>query len=224
MIQSADPGGWYAQVGLYFDTPKITVYLPESQYRTLTVTGSTGAIELPEAFTFERAEVTSSTGNVVFCAAVSGAASIQTTTGDIRAEHTSADALNLTVTTGAVHVSDVTCQNDLTVSVSTGKAHLRNVSYGTLLSTGSVGSIALDHVTAANQISIERSTGHVELAACDASELHLKTDTGDVTGSLLSGKIFFAESDVGSVDVPKTTTGGVCEFRTDTGKIAITID
>ena len=47
MIQSADPGGWYAQVGLYFDTPKIPVYLPESQYRTLTVTGSTGAIELP---------------------------------------------------------------------------------------------------------------------------------------------------------------------------------
>lgn len=84
VIQSADPGGWYAQVGLYFDTPKITVYLPESQYRTLTVTGSTGAIELPEAFTFERAEITSSTGNVVFCAAVSGAASIQTTTGDIR--------------------------------------------------------------------------------------------------------------------------------------------
>lgn len=186
MIQSADPGGWYAQVGLYFDTPKITVYLPESQYRTLTVTGSTGAIELPEAFTFERAEITSSTGNAVFCAAVSGAASIQTATGDIRAKHTSADALNLTVTTGAVHVSDVTCQNDLTVSVSTGKAYLRNVSCGTLLSTGSVGSIALDHVTAANQISIERSTGHVELAACDASELHLKTDTGDVTGSLLS--------------------------------------
>ena len=155
---------------------------------------------------------------------VSGAASIQTATGDIRAEHTSADALNLTVTTGAVHVSDVTCQNDLTVSVSTGKAYLRNVSCGTLLSTGSVGSIALDHVTAANQISIERSTGHVELAACDASELHLKTDTGDVTGSLLSDKIFFAESDVGSVDVPKTTTGGVCEIRTDTGKIAITIN
>ena len=82
----------------------------------------------------------------------------------------------------------------------------------------------MDHVTAANQSSIERSTGHVELAACDASELHLKTDTGDVTGSLLSDKIFFAESDVGSVDVPKTTTGGVCEIRTDTGKIAITID
>ena len=52
----------------------------------------------------------------------------------------------------------------------------------------------------------------------------MKTDTGDVTGSLLSDKIFLAESDVGSVDVPKTTTGGVCEIRTDTGKIAITID
>ena len=64
----------------------------------------------------------------------------------------------------------------------------------------------------------------MSFTACDAGELHVKTDTGDVTGSLLSDKIFFAESDVGSVDVPKTTTGGVCEIQTNTGNIAITID
>lgn len=224
VIQIDDQSSWYAQIGIYFGTPKITVYLPESQYRTLTITGSTGAIEVPEAFTFESAEISSSTGSVAFRAAVSGTASIQTTTGDIRAEHTSAGALNLTVTTGAVNVSDMTCQNDLTISVSTGKAALRNVSCKNLTSSGSVGSITLDHVTAAEQFSIERSTGHVNFTACDAGEIHVKTDTGDVTGSLLSEKIFFAESDVGSVDVPKTTTGGICDLQTDTGNIAITIE
>ena len=223
-VQIDDQASWYAQIGLYFNTPKITIYLPNTAYGALSVTGSTGAIDVPEAFSFERADITSDTGSVTFCAAISGAASIQTITGDIRAEHTSAASLALSVDTGAVNVSDVTCQNDLSVNVSTGKADLRNVSCGTLLSIGSVGSITLDHVTAAEQFSIERSTGHVSFTACDAGELHVKTDTGDVTGSLLSDKIFFAESDVGSVDVPKTTTGGVCEIQTNTGNIAITID
>lgn len=45
-----------------------------------------------------------------------------------------------------------------------------------------------------------------------------------MTGSLLSDKIFFAQSDVGSVDVPKTTTGGICEITTATGAIEMTID
>ena len=49
------------------------------------------------------------------------------------------------------------------------------------------------------------------------------TDTGDVTGTLCSEKIFFAESDTGRVEVPKTMSGGRCEVKTDTGKIILSI-
>lgn len=224
VIQTVDPGGWYAQVGICFETPRITVYLPGSQYRALTVSGSTGAIELSEIFTFDSAEIASSTGNVVFCASVSGSASIKTAIGDIRAEHVSAGALDLAVATGQVTVSGVTCQGDLTVDVTTGEASLRDVSCRNLISNGNVGSITLEHVTASEQFLLERSTGHVNFTACDAAELHVKTDTGNVTGSLRSDKIFFAESDVGTVNMPKTMTGGICEIQTDTGNITITID
>lgn len=51
----------------------------------------------------------------------------------------------------------------------------------------------------------------------------MKTDTGNVAGSLLSEKVFLTDSGVGRVDGPKTTSGSVCEIRTDTGNIQITL-
>ena len=75
----------------------------------------------------------------------------------------------------------------------------------------------------AKDFSIERSTGDVTLDGCDAETLWIKTDTGDVTGTLLSDKIFMAQSDTGKVEVPKSTSGGVCEVSTDTGKILLSV-
>jgi tRNA pseudouridine55 synthase len=52
----------------------------------------------------------------------------------------------------------------------------------------------------------------------------VKTDTGDVTGSLLTGKTFIPHSDTGKVVLPDSTLGGRCEITTDTGDIRITVD
>ena len=57
----------------------------------------------------------------------------------------------------------------------------------------------------------------------EARTISIKTDTGDVTGTLLSEKEFITDSDTGNIDVPKTTTGGKCEITTDTGDIKIDI-
>ena len=56
-----------------------------------------------------------------------------------------------------------------------------------------------------------------------AAELYVRTTTGDVTGALLSEKVFITGTNTGSVAVPETTTGGVCEIRTNTGSIRIGI-
>lgn len=59
---------------------------------------------------------------------------------------------------------------------------------------------------------------------CDAETIYVNTDTGSVTGTLLTDKVFIIETDTGSVDVPKSITGGRCEITTDTGNIRITIE
>lgn len=166
-IELIDERGVYdfiGYIGLNFDTPKITVYLPKTQYTSLLIDESTG---------------------------------------DICAENISAGSLDLTVSTGKVNLTDVECKN--------------------LISKGDTGDIFLKNVVATEKFSIERSTGDVKFDSSDAAEIFVITDTGNVTGSLLTDKVFIAHTDTGSVEVPKTVTGERCEISTDTGDIKITI-
>ena len=73
-------------------------------------------------------------------------------------------------------------------------------------------------------IRIKTGTGNVKLDGCDSAEIFVKTNTGNVTGSLLSDKAFSAKSGTGTVDVPKTASGGKCEITTSTGDIKITVE
>ncbi len=222
LISLADTREWYERIVSFSNhTPRVTVYLPQAVYSTLTV--EAGNTTLPKDFFFEEIVVSADTGDVDCRASASGLIRIETSTGDIRCENITASALELSTSTGQIDARSVTCAGDVHVSVDTGDAFLKDVSCRNLLSRGSTGEMLLDHVLAAGTITVERSTGDVELDQCDAAELLITTSTGDVTGSLLSPKIFMPHSDTGHIDVPKTTTGGKCEIVTDTGNIAITL-
>ncbi len=184
VIELIDTRKWYEHIGINFGTTKITVYIPEAKYGTLSVKASTG---------------------------------------DICAENLSAETLEFSVTTGDINVSNVTCDGDVKINVTTGKTKLINTRCKSVISDGSTGDILLNDVVATENFAIERNTGDVKLDGCDAAELSIETDTGNVTGSLLSDKVFIAETDTGSIDVPKTASGGKCKITTDTGNIKIEI-
>ncbi len=128
---------------------------------------------------------------------------VSLSTGDIRVQGVSVDSLKLSVTTGKVNLADIACKN--------------------VISSGNTGDITLKNVIAAEKFLLERSTGDVTFDGCDAAEIFVKTDTGNVMGSLLTDKVFVAQTDTGRVEVPKTVSGGRCEIVTDTGDIKITI-
>lgn len=223
VIEAVDTRKWYEYIGIDFGSPKITVTVPRGEYGALSVRSSTGDVEIPKDLTFDRVDISESTGDVTCRASVSGRLTVKTSTGDIRVENASAGALDLSVSTGNVTVSGVVCTGDVTVRVSTGKTTLTDVTCNNVRTSGDTGDISLKNVIAADKFSIERSTGDVKLDGCDAAELAIKTDTGDVTGSLLTEKVFIAQADTGRVDVPKTASGGKCTITTDTGDIKITI-
>ena len=210
-------------VGLRFDSPKITVYLPKTEYTSLLIREDTGDVKIPKDFTFRDVDLSLSTGDVTFYASASGKIQIKTSTGDIHATNLSAHALDLSVSTGKITVSGVICQGDITIGVSTGKANLTDIRCKSLISRGDTGDISLNNVIATEKFSIQRSTGDIKFIRSDAPEIFVETDTGDVTGTLLAGKVFLTQTDTGNVDVPKTTTGGRCEIITDTGNIRIKI-
>lgn len=222
-IHTMDDRQWYEYIGINFGTSRITVYLPETEYTSLVIKESTGDIEIPKDFSFESMDISLSTGDVKSFASASELIKIKTSTGDIRVEDISAGALDLSVSTGGITVSNVTCRGDAEISVSTGKTDMTDVQCKNVRSNGNTGDISLKNVIATELLFIERTTGNVMFEGCDAAELFAETDTGHVTGSLLTDKVFIAQTDTGRVDVPNTVTGGKCEIITDTGDIKITI-
>ena len=190
-------------IGLNFDRPKITVYLPKTEYTALLICESTGDVGIPKDFHFGNVDISLSTGDVSFCASVADTLKIKTSTGDIHAENITVGTLDLSVSTGKVYLADIRCKS--------------------VVSKGNTGDISLINVIASESFSIERDTGDVKLEKSDAAEIFIEIDTGDVTGTLLSDKKFVVETDTGHVSVPKTETGGKCEIITDTGDIKISL-
>ena len=221
-VSMVDGRKWYERI-FDFGLDTVTVCLPEAAYASLAVENATGDVTLADGFTFGTAEIKTSTAHTVCYANVTDRLKIHASTGSISVENVTVGALDLSVSTGSVTVASVTCAGDANIRVSTGGTHLSSFTCKNLITEGSTGNILLWDVTADGKFSIERSTGYIRFEGCDAAEISVKTSTGDVTGRLLSAKIFDAKSDTGKVDVPDTKEGGPCKIRTGTGKIRITL-
>ena len=222
-IELTDTREWYDHINIGFaDSPKITVYLPAGMYGALSVKGSTGDVRIPSNLSFASMDIAVSTGDVSCQASADGDVKVKAGTGSIAVENMSAQALFLSVSTGDVTVSDVTVHGNMTVSVSTGKSRLTHVTCKNFTSEGNTGDIIMTDVVVAEGMSINRSTGDVKFDRCDAAEIEILTDTGDVTGTLISEKVFTYRTDTGDVKLPESTTGGRCKITTDTGDIRIT--
>lgn len=194
---------WYEYIGINFSSPKITVSLPQSQYDALFINSSTGDVNIPKHFQFDILDISVDTGDVINNASVSETIKIKTDTGDIRMEDVSADTVNLTVSTGETYLTNIRCRK--------------------LTSSGDTGDIILKNVIATEQFSIDRSTGNVKFDSCDALDIFVQTDTGNVTGSLLSEKVFVTKTSTGKVKVPSSASGGKCSIVTSTGDIRLEV-
>ena len=51
-VSASDERSWIHGIGFNFDSPRITLYLPEEAYGKLTVNGHTGDVEIASGFTF----------------------------------------------------------------------------------------------------------------------------------------------------------------------------
>ena len=164
VIKTVDTQKWYDHIGIVLGSVKVTVYLPEAEYSSLSVK--------------------TDTGDVVCNVAVSESVKISTDTGDVK-------------------ISDISCE--------------------TIIAESDTGDISIKNSLAAEELNIETDTGDVLIEKSDAAKIFIETDTGDVKGTLLTEKIFTTKTSTGDVSVPKSSRGGSCEIKTDTGDIEIRI-
>lgn len=193
IITNEDDRKWYDHIGFHTEDPSVTVYLPVTLfYNEFNLYCTTGDITVAEDFRFLKANV-------------------ETTTGDIDWNASTAGKLQLRCTTGDITVTNVPC--------------------GSLDIRGATGDVNLKNTQAEDTLNVKVTTGDVTLDRVDAAELFIKTTTGDVTGTLVSDKIFDTKAATGTIitsagKVVRDTTKplGKCTVETTTGDIIIQIE
>lgn len=206
VIKVQDNRKWYDYIGISFGEIKVTVYLPYSQFiGDLSIETNTGDVSVGNVNVSGNVSIETDTGDLSLNAIIAfGALQIKTNTGDVDCIGGFAKSIDAKTNTGTMDFQYVETEGAFFASANTGNILLRNTKVG-------------------SKLTVVTNTGDVTFDRFDAALISVAIDTGDVTGSLLSEKIFFANSQTGKVQVPKGMSGGKCEITTNTGDIILTI-
>lgn len=160
-IRAADKAEWYDHIDVSVIKLKVTVYLPEDKYESITIKTSTGDIEIPAWLSVEKLAITGSTSDIDCRASVS-------------------DTIDVTVTTGDITLSDVSC-GSLRAQSSTGDIRLKNTAASDFFALkSSTGGVLFDGCDAGS-ISVKTTTGDVTGTLLSEKIFITGTNTGDVS-------------------------------------------
>ena len=200
---------------------KVQIYVPSSTEYSLEIVHTTGNLDIGEDFTFSDVKVTGSTGNNKIQSNVKNTVNVKCSTGRIYLANMNPTSIFIESSTGESSLKDINCSGDITMQSTTGRKVFDNVKAKNLQVKSSTGSTRLSDVIIASKLDIDSTTGDVDIKKSDATEINIKLTTGDVNAEFLTSKIVYAKSNTGDVDVPKSTTGGLCSIETRTGSIKV---
>ncbi len=224
-VKYEDKRPWYETwFNWSFTKRSVTVYLSSLVYDDVTVHTDTGVIDSDISLETSTLRCDTSTGRITLANIKSEKMSVTASTGDISVSTSKMETLNVKTSTGRITLREDEASKDITLKSSTGDIKAESVKGESLDSQCSTGNVNFKDVIINKHMGIKTSTGNIRLEDCDAETLTLKSDTGSIKGNLLTSKDFYANSDLGKVTVPHSTTGGRCEIETDTGDINITVN
>ena len=223
LLQKESKKAWYEYFGVRLETPKITVSLPSAVCNTFFVEKNGGKLTVQKGLSFKTVEIVQPAGDISFSGTAEYKVKITSADGNISLQDVTVDYLDLHAGTGRLSVDGLSCKN-VSARTPTGGADFSNVSCGYFMENGTAGDLSLKQVTVEQTLSAKKTTGNVQLDAVDARSYIIETDSGDVTGSLRSGKWFHIKTATGYVDVPKNTSGGNCSVTTNTGDVILTVE
>ena len=221
-VKSCDERKWYKK--LFGDGgQRVTIYLPEEEYASLSIDITTGDVEIAE-LGFKNVNIHLTTGDVTCRASATESLKIKGTTGDVELSNVSAGSVNVDITTGDIDLSNIKCTGVVQIERTTGELSVKGLTGTSFNSKSTTGDNDLSDVIVTSELKIKGTTGKVNFRRCDAGSVWIDVTTGDVDGSFLSDKIIFTETSTGDVDVPRSTVGGRCDIETTTGDITISIE
>ena len=151
-------------------------------------------------------------------------ADLKTTSGEIRGRTITLDRLTAHTGSGDIHAESVTVTETAELMTTSGKIALLYTTCGALTAETGSGGIDLTDTAVKAHLQAKTTSGDIRFTRADAETLSLKSTSGSVKGSLLPPKIFYTDTTSGTVSVPKSTEGGLCEIHTTSGDIRVTIE
>lgn len=202
-INTEEHREWYQYLSNFNfgDYTDVTLYLPEKDYQSLSISTSSGNVIVPESFSFASASLKANSGNLSLLAAVSGDLNAESSSGEIKVEGGAS---------GNIHVQ-----------TGSGNLLLKQCSPESMQAVSSSGNVSATDIVAKQGIVIKTGSGEVNLSSSDASELTITTSSGSVRGSLRSGKRFIVNTSSGDVSVPDDPSASQqCRITTGSGDVS----
>lgn len=193
-------------IGFQFSAPEtVTVYLPEKTYRALSVKTGSGSVSLSPDFMFEEVNLLSGSGDLESQAQINHALNAESASGKISVQAFDGETLELKTASGDIAVQDSTVKAIRVSSVS--------------------GNLEIKQTVASAEASFQSTSGDVNFERFDAPKMEVTTVSGNVSGSLQSGKQFSVNSLTGNVQVPPNTSQSqVCTVSSTSGDVELTVD
>lgn len=201
--------------------PKVTVWLPEKEYREMEVSLTTGNCEIKIPLVCWSLNVIASTGTVSLSGMSAEQVTVSTTTGTIRVDAAVKKTLACSATTGKISVAGCEAAT-VQLKATTGRIEINDSTACTVTADTTTGRILLKDCVA-EALTVNATTGHIELTDCDSPAMTLKTTTGGITGTLLTGKVFRTHTETGHVNCPPDSGEDICTASTTTGNIELRI-
>ena len=222
-INYNDNRKWYERIGVFWGSMKIDIYLPEGEYDKFYVKTVSGDINIPEGYVFAKAEIKSISGEVRYLSQVGGDLSVKTTSGDIFIGESEAINMSAVSTSGKITMKNVTVQSNVNIKTVSGDVELSGIECENISADTTSGEQEYQDVVMDGNMNIKSISGDVDMHRCDAGSIRIKTTSGDVSGTLLTDKIFTTDTVSGDVDVPRSESGGECEIITTSGDIEVDV-
>lgn len=213
--------------------PAVTVYLPVRQYRELYIAGSSGDIlEVSSELAFEKAVLSTSSGDIQFHGAVDHDLTVKTSSGNIDIENCRVDgSTQVKATSGSVNI-DGMHTGEFTVSTSSGDVQLASIAAKNLHASAISGGISISSCEAEQNVSVETTSGDLTLAdinaggvltfAVTSAQVDLANTTGrGLVGNASSGDICLRNVRVGGQLSLESTSGLIRLDGSDAGSLLI---
>lgn len=199
-ITSKQTGSWtdYLFV-IYSGEVFIRIYLPENTYQQLDLDTTSGEISIPSGFTFDSAQLSTTSGDIDCASDVLHTLNISTTSGDVAVADLSAGPMNISCTSGYVSLSDIHGES-LTVGTTSGDMEVANASVD--------GSFALSS-----------TSGDMKVSNLSCYSMDLSCTSGAVSLRQVFASTLSAESTSGDLELKDVTISGHTNLGTTSGDV-----